>query len=57
MSLIYGGGNRFLFNLLFIKIKSSSFFLTRGKNFDKIKKRGLKVDIYRNAILKEKFFF
>ncbi len=58
MSLIYGGGaiGSFLTCCL-LKSNHQVFFLTRGKNFDKIKKRGLKVDIYRNAILKKKFFF
>ena len=58
VSLIYGGGaiGSFL-SCCLLSSNHKVFFLTRGKNFIELKKRGLKVSVFKNEVLKKKFFF
>ncbi len=57
ISLIYGGGaiGSFL-SCCLLNSNHKVFFLTRGENFKKIKKNGLRVNVFRNSVLKKRYF-
>jgi len=55
-TLIYGGGTIGSFLAMCLKKKDRKiFFLCRGSNYNKIKKDGLRVDLYHNTKFKKKF--